>query len=153
MYLSGREYRFRMAGTLPNGEIVRSEFVAVKTQSGNANHAQNTHTQHHNALASGQTLESISDARVLTPTSLQRVRDDEQSVEISWKGPTDVENLSYVVEGAKEQEHANGEASSYSAWKICYKGTATSATIHDSSLCLFRVQCQGTKRHVGRDQK
>ena len=87
--------------------------------------------------------------RVPTPTSLQRIFDDENTVEIGWKYPgKDFYLVSYVVEATTLADADQQESSLDSGslplhelpWQVFYRGTNTMVTIDDSQVCLFRVQ-------------
>jgi hypothetical protein len=87
--------------------------------------------------------------RVPTPNHLQRIFDDENTVEIGWKYPgKDFDSVSYVVEATTladaDQQESSLDSSSLPLhelpWRVCYRGTSTTAKIDDSQVCLFRVQ-------------
>lgn len=136
---SNREYRFRLVATTAAGESLRSDYVAVRTHKDryeNSNYNQNYYQQQNDR------------ERVMTPTNLQRLHDDEETVEIGWKAiGRDVDGITYVVEAttlaAAASTSADGNADSNAAdqpWRVCYRGSSTNAVINDPVLCLFRVQ-------------
>uniref|UniRef100_A0A915CYF8 Fibronectin type-III domain-containing protein n=1 Tax=Ditylenchus dipsaci TaxID=166011 RepID=A0A915CYF8_9BILA len=147
---SNREYRFRLAATSSHGEIIRSDYVSVKTHKDryeNAAYYNNNQASNYQQHAHPQQQYAPpQEARVPTPTQLQRLYDDDEVVEIGWKyHGRDYENVSYVVEAASL---CSTQEDSKQDWRVCYKGTSTRAAIQDSNLCLFRVQSVNTKRQA-----
>ncbi|KAI1716858.1 fibronectin type III domain-containing protein [Ditylenchus destructor] len=151
---SNREYRFRLSVTTHNGENLRSEYVSVRTHKerfenaayynqqqqpgqGHANQPNQYVNQNNSYIAEKENY------RVPTPAQVQRIYDDEETVEIGWKYTgRDHDSVSYVVEASAADEKQPTD------WRVCYKGSSTSAAIQDPNLCLFRVQSVNNRRQI-----
>ena len=132
---------FRLHVLTDLGQEIKTEAVTGRTRRDQyENSSYQSSTQ---STASGNYYERD---RVLAPVSLQKTFLDERVLELSWRYPArEFESLSYVLEGAAVEE---GQQPAESMWKMCYKGAASSCTINDPHLTVFRVQAVNNRKHT-----
>jgi len=138
---SNREYLFRLHVVTDLGQEIRTEVVTARTR----------RDQYENSSYQGSNQSTTSGNyydrdRVLAPVNLQKSFLDERILELSWRYPArEFESLSYALEGAAVEE---GQQPAESMWKMCYKGAASSCTINDPNLTMFRVQAVNNRKHT-----
>lgn len=127
---SNREYRFRLSGRAINGDIIKSEPATVKTHK---DRFENPAYYNHNNY-------DRDSGRIPPPIIYKSQEDEHGHVELTWKPAGNDYDVQFNVEGAVSlPKSETGEGYHYE-WKLCYKGAATSYTITDPILNLFRIR-------------